>query len=163
MTLAPAPAVVLRAAGFFAIWIMLAAGGSPDLPAGLAAGAIATWASLRLSAPGAGRLRPAAAGRLVVHLLRQSVVSGTDVAWRALEPRLSLRPGFVTFAGRLAPGSARNVFTALMSLLPGTVPAGPGAGGGIVIHCLDVEQPVAVQLAAEEALFAHVVAAGSDG
>jgi multicomponent Na+:H+ antiporter subunit E len=153
--------MALRAAVFLALWTILCAGGSPDPVGGLAASAIATWASLRLSPPGAGRLRSAAAGRLVLHLLRQSVVSGADVARRTLAFRLSLRPGFVLFAGRLPPGSTRNVFTALMSLLPGTVPAGPGAGGGILIHCLDVEQPVAVQLAAEEARFARVITAGS--
>jgi multicomponent Na+:H+ antiporter subunit E len=43
-----------------------------------------------------------------------------------------------------------------MSLLPGTVPTG-SAEGGLLIHCLDVGQPVAAQLAEEEALFARVV------
>ena len=58
----------------------------------------------------------------------------------------------------------RNMFTALMSLLPGTVPTGSDASGALVIHCLDVEQPVIAQLAAEEAVFARVVGeAPSDG
>jgi len=50
------------------------------------------------------------------------------------------------------------MFTALMSLLPGTVPTGSDASGGLVVHCLDVKQPVIAQLAAEEAVFARVVA-----
>jgi multicomponent Na+:H+ antiporter subunit E len=44
----------------------------------------------------------------------------------------------------------RNVFTTLTSLLPGTVPAGD-EDGQLIYHCLDVEQPVAAELAAEEA------------
>jgi multicomponent Na+:H+ antiporter subunit E len=39
-----------------------------------------------------------------------------------------------------------------MSLLPGTLPCGTAEGNGLAIHCLDVAQPVAEQLAAEEAL-----------
>jgi multicomponent Na+:H+ antiporter subunit E len=42
------------------------------------------------------------------------------------------------------------VFTTLTSLLPGTVPTGE-ENGEILYHCLDVEQPVAAELAAEEA------------
>jgi multicomponent Na+:H+ antiporter subunit E len=44
-----------------------------------------------------------------------------------------------------------------MSLLPGTVPTGPAPGSGLLIHCLDVEQPITVQLAAEEAMFSDVI------
>ena len=40
-----------------------------------------------------------------------------------------------------------------MSLMPGTLPSGPTEDGGIAIHCLDMAQPVAEQLAAEETLF----------
>jgi multicomponent Na+:H+ antiporter subunit E len=92
----------------------------------------------------------------VLRFLCQSVVAGVDVARRALDPRLPLNPGFVLYAVRLPPGPRRNTFTALMSLLPGTVPTG-SAEGGLLIHCLDVGQPVAAQLAEEEALFARVV------
>jgi multicomponent Na+:H+ antiporter subunit E len=49
------------------------------------------------------------------------------------------------------------MFTTLMSLLPGTVPAGSDEKGGLLIHCLDVEQPVVAQLAVEEALFVRAV------
>jgi len=88
--------------------------------------------------------------RLALRFVRQSVVAGADVAWRALDPRLPLRPGFVAYPVRFPPGAARNAFTTLTSLLPGTVPAG-AQGGELVYHCLDVGQPVVSQLAAEEA------------
>jgi multicomponent Na+:H+ antiporter subunit E len=155
--------VMLRAAGFFLIWIMLSGGDPADLVPGVLAALAATWASLRLLAPGMSRVRPAALGGLALHLLRQSVISGADVARRALDPRLPLRPGFVFYPVGLRPGSTRNLFATLMSLLPGTVPTGSDERGGLLIHCLDVEQPVVAQLAAEEALFARViVAAGGD-
>jgi multicomponent Na+:H+ antiporter subunit E len=81
------------------------------------------------------------------------VVSGTDVAWRALDPNLSLRPGFVAYPLRLPPGGARSAFCALSSLLPGTLPTGVDENGALLVHCLDVDQPVAANLAEEETLF----------
>ena len=150
--------VVLRALGFVVLWLILTGGNTADLVAGAAAAPAATWASLRLLPPGAARMRPTATARLVLHFLRQSVVAGADVARRALDPRLPLRPGLVVYPVGLSPGSRRNMFTALMSLLPGTVPAGSDESGELVIHCLDVEQPVIAQLAAEEAVFSRVIA-----
>jgi multicomponent Na+:H+ antiporter subunit E len=148
---------VLRATSFFVLWIML----TGDKPGDLAAGAVATlaaaWASLRLLPPGTRRARPAALGMLALRFVRQSVVAGTDVAWRALDPKLPLRSGFVNYPVDLPPGAARNMFATLMSLLPGTVPTGCEEGGGILVHCLDVERPVMAQLAAEEALFVQAI------
>ncbi len=54
-------------------------------------------------------------------------------------------------------GPARNTFTTLTSLLPGTVPIGSDTQDALVIHCLDVTQPVAAQLAAEEALLMRII------
>jgi multicomponent Na+:H+ antiporter subunit E len=53
-------------------------------------------------------------------------------------------------------GSARNAFAALTSLLPGTVPSGD-EGSRLIYHCLDVDQPVVSQLAAEEAALRHAI------
>jgi len=57
---------------------------------------------------------------------------------------------------RFPPGRWRNMFAALTSLLPGTVPAGD-QNGQFVYHCLDVDQPVALQLAAEETALAQAI------
>jgi multicomponent Na+:H+ antiporter subunit E len=121
-----------------------------DIPAAAAAVAAATWTSLRLLEPNASRRSPLAIVQLVLLFLYHSVVAGADVARRALDPRLLLCPGFVAYPTRLAPGMRRNVFTTLTSLLPGTVPTGE-ENGQLVYHCLDVEQPVVTELAAEEA------------
>jgi multicomponent Na+:H+ antiporter subunit E len=124
-----------------------------DLPVGLAAVAAATWTSLRLLPAGKSRPSLAALATLALSFVRQSVVSGTDVAWRAFHPRLQLRPGFVLAPLHLPPGGARCAFCALSSLLPGTLPTGTDENGALIIHCLDVDQPVAVNLAVEETLF----------
>jgi multicomponent Na+:H+ antiporter subunit E len=139
-----------RAAGFLVLWLVLAGADVADLPAAAVAVVAATWTSLRLLPPGSSRLSPGALAKLTFRFAYQSVAAGVDVARRALDPRLPLRPGFVRYPVRLPPGTARNTFTTLTSLLPGTVPA-RAERGHIIYHCLDVEQPVTSQLAAEEA------------
>jgi multicomponent Na+:H+ antiporter subunit E len=163
MNLALARPAVVRAVSFFVLWIMLTGGNPADLGAGAVAASAATWTSLHLFPPGTSRVRPIALARLALRFLGQSVVAGVDVAWRALDPRLPLYPGFVVYPVGLPPGPARNMFTTLMSLLPGTVPTGSDEKGGLLIHCLDVEQPVVVQLATEEAVFARVIEEAGNG
>lgn len=145
-----------RAAGFLALWQMLFGLNPADLPVGMLTAAAATWASLRLLPPGPWRLRPLALARLARRFLWQSIVAGADVARRALDPRLPLRPGFVAYPVYFPPGTARNAFATLTSLLPGTVPAGDERGQ-LVYHCLDVDQPVLSQLAAEEAALLQAI------
>jgi multicomponent Na+:H+ antiporter subunit E len=153
-----------RVVGFFVSWTILSAGNPTDLGAGAVATLLATWVSLRVLPPGASRLQPAVLSRLALRFLLQSVVAGVDVARRALDPQLPLHPGVVVYPIGLPHGPARHMFTTLMSLLPGTVPTGSADQGELLIHCLDVGQPVVAQLAAEEAVFARVIAeAMSDG
>ena len=51
------------------------------------------------------------------------------------------------------PGGKRSAFCALSSLMPGTLPTGTDEQGALLVHCLDMSQPVAANLAAEERLF----------
>ena len=156
--------VAVRTVSFFVLWMLLTSGNPADLVAGAVAALAATWASLHLLPPGTSRVRPAALARLALHFLRQSIIAGVDVARRALDPRLPLRPGFVVCPMGLPRGPAQNMFTTLVSLLPGTVPTGSQEKGGLLLHCLDVQQPVAALLAEEEALFVRVIGeAGGDG
>jgi multicomponent Na+:H+ antiporter subunit E len=148
---------------FAALWIMLAGGNPADLVAGAVAALAATWASLSLLPPGTSRVRPIALARFALCFLCQSVVAGIDVARRALDPQLPLHPGFVVYPVGLTRGPARNMFTALMSLLPGTVPTGSDERGGLLIHCLDAQQPVSSQLTMEEEMFARVIAEARSG
>ena len=153
MSLVPSRPALVRAVGFFVFWMMLTGCNPADLVAGAVAALAATRASLSLLPPDATRLRPAALAWLALRFLRQSAVAGFDVARRALDPRLPLNPGFVVYPLGLPRGPAYNMFTTLMSLLPGTVPTGSDEKEGLLIHCLDVDQPVAAQLAGDEALF----------
>ena len=154
---------VFRTVGFLVLWMMLTGGNPTDLVAGALAALAAAWTSLGLLPPGTSCVRPAAISRLALRFLRQSVVAGVDVARRALDPRLPLHPGFVVYAVDLRRGPARNMFTTMMSLLPGTVPTGSDEKGGLLIHCLDAEQPVAAHLAAEEEVFARVIGKARSG
>jgi multicomponent Na+:H+ antiporter subunit E len=156
-------AAVRRLAAFLALWLILTRAQLVDLPAGIVTALAATWASLRLLPPSGARLAPAALARLVLRFLGQSIVAGADVAWRALDPRLPLRPGFVVYPARLPPGPALNAFCTMASLAPGTLPAGTNDSGAIVVHCLDVGQPVAAQLTADETLFTQALGRGRDG
>jgi multicomponent Na+:H+ antiporter subunit E len=140
---------IWRAPWFLGLWLVIAGAHIADLPAAALAVVAATWMSLRLLPPSGARFSVPGQGRVIRLFLYESVVAGVDVARRALDPRLPLRPGLVTYPIGFPPGAARNVFTILTSLLPGTVPAAD-EGDVLVYHCLDVEQPVLAQLAAEE-------------
>jgi multicomponent Na+:H+ antiporter subunit E len=101
---------------------------------------------------------------LAMRFVWQSVVAGIDVARRALDPRLPLQPGFVVYPIRLRVSPAQNAFLTLSSLLPGTLPTGLNESGAILIHCLDVGQPVVPQMAAEELLLIRALGKeGNDG
>jgi multicomponent Na+:H+ antiporter subunit E len=148
----------VRATLFLSFWLMIAGWELADLPVGLAAVCGATWVSLRLLPPKrSSPLRFASLAVLLANFFRQSVVSGTDVARRALSPSLNLKPGFVVCPLRLPEGGRRNAFCALSSLMPGTLPTGTDEKGALLVHCLDTSQPVAANLAAEEQLFMRVV------
>ena len=151
---------LLRSIAFFALWMVLMQSAKlPDLAIGAFAALGATWVSLRLLPPEAGRLNLSSLLLLVPHFLWQSVRAGIDVAGRALAPSVRLHTGFVSFPSGLPAGLARNTFTTVTSLLPGTVPCGE-EDGAIVYHCLDTLQPVVDQLTEEEQRLAHIVVAG---
>lgn len=124
----------------------------PDLLAGLGGAAAATWISLWLLPPQPVRLSLTGLLRLAWHFVRNSVLAGVDVARRALDPRLPLKPGFIEYVVRLPAGPLRNSFTAMTSLLPGTLPVQAKADGTVVYHCLDLSQPVVRQLGLDESV-----------
>ena len=147
------PAAIVRGVGFLCLWLVIFRIDLAAVLVGAATAAAASWTSLRLLPPGNARLRPLTFARLVVRFFGQSVVAGADVARRALDPRLPLRPGFVLCPTRLVPGVARDAFCTIASLLPGTLPAGSDPSGALLVHCLDVGQDVPAQMAEEEAMF----------
>ena len=158
-----APAAIVRLVGFLALWFVLEGPKLAGLPVGMFAAGLATWTSLHLLPPGRRRPRFAILALLAVRFVWQSVVAGVDVARRALDPRLPLRPGFVEYRIHLPPSLARSAFLTLSSLLPGTLPAGSDEDGVVLIHCLDVGQPVMAQMTAEEVLLTRALGGEGNG
>lgn len=151
-----ARAALTRGACYFALWVLLIGIDPLDLAVGVFAAAAATWASLRLLAPGRHPVRLGALPGLALRFVWQSVIAGVDVARRAFSPGPPLRPGFVTYPTGYPRGPARNAFASLSSLLPGTVPVRDDEQD-LLYHCLDVDQPIAAALAAEEAAVSRVL------
>ena len=150
------PAALVRCAIFLMFWVALIGFAFSALLVGVVAAGGATWVSLRLLPPAPQRVRLGVLVLLLPRFLWQSLLAGWDVARRAFDPRLPLRPGFVTFSSSHAPGHLRNTFATISSLMPGTLPCGEN-GDEIIFHCLDVGQPVLEQLAAEEKVLASVL------
>lgn len=143
-------AFVLRWTGYFVFWVLLIGFKPVDLVVGLLAATVATWVSLKLLQPGALNMRAVDLLRYSAHFFWQSVLAGIDVARRAFSPRMRLQPGFVRYSCRYPRGPARNAFAVLSSLMPGTV-AVEDTADSLLFHCVDTGQPVAAQLAREEA------------
>lgn len=150
----------VRALLYFGVWIIVDQSAKPaNLAFGVVATLAATWVSMRLLPPDAGRVRLGVLVTLLPRFLWQSLVAGIDVARRAFSPRLPLEPGFVDYPVGLPRGSARNAFELISSLLPGSVPTDE-TDTHIEYHCLDVTQPVVEQLAAEERAYAPALVPG---
>ena len=149
-----------RGVMFMALWLVLMPSAKPvDLAFGLAATAGATWTSLHLLPRESGHVRFRALHGFVPHFMWQSVLAGVDVARRALDPRMPMKPGFVSCPVGFPPGLARNEFASIMSLLPGSVPVGE-TESAIVYHCLDVSEPLAQHMAEEEQLLRAALVVG---
>lgn len=149
-----------RGGGFFLLWLVLMQSvKAGDLAVGLVATVCATWTSLRLLPPEMGEVRLWRLALYLPHFARQSFVAGIDVARRAFAATPRLDPGFVDCRTDLPRGHARNNFATIVSLMPGTLPSGDGPDS-IEFHCLDVTQPVAEEIGAEEKRLAGALAPG---
>lgn len=148
--------VLARAAGFLALWCVLIGLSPLDLAVGMAAAAAATWASIELW-PADGRLSLPGLLRFLPRFLLQSVVAGVDVARRAFAPVPLLQPGFASCRPSLPAGMTRGALCAVMSTQPGKLPVATAADGTIILHCLDMREPVARQLAEDETAFLAMI------
>jgi multicomponent Na+:H+ antiporter subunit E len=152
-------ATLARALVFLLLWLAVAGRKPSDLPVGVAVAAAAALTSVRLAPPSGARVNFRAALAFIVDFLRLSLRSGLDVARRALSASPDLQPGVVEARLELRPGFARNVFCMIASLLPGTLLTGfdPGDDQTVHVHGLDVRQPIAAELADEEASFMRMI------
>ena len=139
---------------FAVIWIALTGSGvaaedAGDLLVGLAASMLASWLSLRLLPPGGRGVSLIALARMLPAFIGRSVLGGVDVAWRALHPRMPLKPGWVVVPTALPEGGARVALGGEFSLLPGTLVAG-SREDDLLIHCLDTDQEIESAIRREE-------------
>lgn len=147
----------MRATLFAVVWLALTDGRRGDMPVGVIVATVATWVSLRLLPPMPTRRSVIALLALTGRFLWASLTSGIDVARRALDPHMPIKPGFIVHRTGLPPGPARDGFRALMCLQPGSLPVESEQEDGFLIHCLDTDMPVAEAFAREEALFAKAL------
>lgn len=148
---------LLRAAGFLALWLVLAGWQPADLPAAAVAVIAATWVSLKLSPAAVPGLSLPNLAVLTLRYPLQSLLAGIDVARRAFAPSLPLHVDTIAYTPLLPPGPARDAFLAYASTMPGTVPVTADVVDTILMHCLDSRHPVAAQMAAEERRFMRVL------
>ncbi|MCK8786241.1 Na+/H+ antiporter subunit E [Roseomonas sp. NAR14] len=151
-------ALIGRVPPLLVAWVAMAGAAPDSLLVGLPAVLAAALCSLRLLPPSRPGLRPLALIGYAPRLLAQSLLGGIDVARRALAPRPVLRPGFVAAPLALPAGNARAAFCAAASLVPGTLPAGDTADGGVLLHALDLDQPVLDAWARDAAAFRRLLA-----
>jgi len=132
------------------IWLALTGGGDLDgLIVGVVVAAAGAWLSLRLLLPGPRGLSLISLARMFPGFIWRSVLGGVDVAWRALHPRMPLKPGWVVLPTALPEGAARVALGGEFSLLPGTLVAG-SRDDDLLIHCLDTDQDVESAIRREE-------------
>ena len=124
-----------RSAIFALLWIVLTGAAAEALPYGAVTVLASTLLSLRLypaDFPGVVAWRVA---RFLPRFLMQSVLGGLDVARRAVDPRLPVVPGWVELNLANRHAEANVLVGGVMSIMPGTLAAGPG-DGTMAVHVL---------------------------
>jgi multicomponent Na+:H+ antiporter subunit E len=101
--------------------------------------------STRLAVASGVRLNAPGLSVFAFYFLRSSLLSGIDVTWRSLHPRLPIHPSIVEYPMRLPEGPARTFFMAVVSLLPGTVSADI-RGDFLQTHVIDDRKPIRDEL-----------------
>jgi multicomponent Na+:H+ antiporter subunit E len=148
--------LVKRLVLFSGLWLVLSGADPEGFGFGLATALLATGLSLRLLPPGARQVTLFSLLPLLPGFVDRSVRGGFDVAWRALHPRLPIRPGWYVHRTGLPPGGARVALGSVVSLLPGTLVAG-SFGDRLYVHCLTVDAAIGRAVAAEERRIARTV------
>lgn len=138
---------VLRGVVLAAVWLILAGAELEPLLMGVICVPLATWLSLRLM-PGGVPVRPGMVIALAPRFIWRSLIGGLDVARRAFDPRLPIRPGWIEIATTL-PDGGKVALGGELSLMPGTLSAGVD-GDRLLIHALDLGQDVEAACRDEE-------------
>jgi len=120
------------------------------------------WASMRLAPPRGRVARPFPLVSGVPRFLGESLLGGIDVARRALQPSMPLKPGWLAIPTSLPAGAPRVAIGSEFSLMPGTLVAG-STERELLVHCLDVDAPVLGKIAKEEARLIRAIGKDAAG
>ena len=115
----PLRSAVIRALLFTLIWWILTDGAMNSWLVGAPVVLLSTIASIMLLPPFSWSLTGII--RFIPFFLWRSLCAATDVARRALHPRLPIAPGLYYYRWRLPPGLPQIFMTNIVSLLPGTL------------------------------------------
>jgi multicomponent Na+:H+ antiporter subunit E len=126
-----------RLALFTVLWWVLNGGDLQGWMVGMPFVVLASWLSLQLWTE--YRLSFVGVLRFLPWFGLQSLAGATDVARRALDPRMPLRPGLVPVRLRLPPGVCRVSLANIVTMLPGTLSADL-VDDELVIHTLDISR-----------------------
>jgi multicomponent Na+:H+ antiporter subunit E len=116
------------------LWVALDGVGSPA--AGAVFAALGTGAGWWLAPGSPYPWRPWRILGFGVYFLRESVLGGADVAWRALHPRMPLERVFIELELVVPPGLPRTVLVGVISLLPGTLSVSLESAHRLTVHAL---------------------------
>ncbi len=146
--------IVKRTTVLGIVWLVLTGGSISALVYALAAVPAGIALSFLLLEPGPGTVNMLRLASLLPGFIMRSVAGGVDVAWRALHPRMPVRPGWISLRTQMTDSPARSLYGAETSLLPGTLSAGCDQIG-LKIHCLYIDQDTEQRVQVGERRFAR--------
>ena len=139
--------IVLRLATFLLIWWVLTDGMSSSWWFGVPAILLALITSIALVPP--INLVWYECVRFIPFFLKNSLVGGVDVAWRAFSARLPIAPELIDYPLRLPPGLSQIFMANTVNLLPGTLSAAL-ENNTLKVHVLDKQKDFLGELEAVE-------------
>ncbi len=124
------------AAALSALWWCLLPSSTGSWLVGAPAVLMGAALAAGLARDAARRISPLGALRFTTLFAVETLAGATDVARRALDPRLPVAPGFHEVALDLPEGAPRVLFANTVTLLPGTLSAAI-RGDRLLIHSID--------------------------
>lgn len=140
---------VFRTVALTAVWWLLTGGSLLSWMVGMPAIILSLMVTRVLPPLPLFRFRIGGAFRFFSFFLQQSILSGFDVARRAVHPKCPLAPCLIKYTFRITNGFARVFFTNTVSLLPGTLSVDL-LDDDVLVHVLDEEYPALDSLQALE-------------
>lgn len=136
-------------------WWLISEGRTDSWLIGLPASLLAVLLSFYLQPPANYRLSFSGLLAFWWFFSRQSLVAGFDVAKRILAPEMPIQPGEVRVPVHLPEGAPRWLLAMTLSLLPGSLSL-RFDGDELILHCLDITDPLEVEVLRTEKRIAAV-------